>query len=166
MEENVIAKTIIGFPKYTVDIYGNVFSYISTKCRKLRPSRNTYGYLQVYLYNQGEKKYALVSRLVAEAFIGSLTGLQVNHKDGNKLNNTVSNLEIVTASENIVHALHTGLHPDLRRPVMQTKKNGVLIHVYESILSASKFTDIHRGHICEVVNGKRKTAGGFVWTIV
>lgn len=56
-----------------------------------------------------EGKTTLVHRLVASAYLGDVTGLTVNHIDGNPSNNHISNLEIVTMQENIHHAFKTGL---------------------------------------------------------
>lgn len=68
-------------------------------------------YYQVALHKDGKKKYMNVHRLVAEAFIPNPDGKsQVNHIDGNKQNNVVSNLEWVTPSENILHSFRTGLN--------------------------------------------------------
>jgi len=65
------------------------------------------GYLAVQL---GDRKRYTVHRLVAEAFIGPRpTGMHINHKDGNKKNNSVSNLEYVTPSENQKHSFAIGL---------------------------------------------------------
>ena len=57
----------------------------------------------------GKKTSHLVHRLVADTFLGE-SDLQVNHIDGNKENNSVTNLERVTAALNIKHARQTGLH--------------------------------------------------------
>ena len=68
------------------------------------------GYHQVNLVCNGKNKYPLVHRLVAETFIENPQNKdQVNHIDGNKNNNTVSNLEWVSCSENILHAYRTQL---------------------------------------------------------
>lgn len=70
-------------------------------------------YLHVYLFKNGVKKAYQVHRLVAYAFIPQVEGKNViNHKDGNGLNNAVDNLEWCTQSENVVHALKTGLSKD------------------------------------------------------
>lgn len=72
---------------------------------------NKNGYFYVSLHKEGKKKSLLVHRLVASAFLANPLNLeQVNHKNGNKQNNNVSNLEWVTAQENCIHAVKTKLH--------------------------------------------------------
>ena len=78
--------------------------------KELVPQLTNDGYLKVTLCKNGESKKFYLHRLVALQFIDNSTNLpQVNHKDGNKLNNTVTNLEWCTKIENQNHAVRTGL---------------------------------------------------------
>jgi hypothetical protein len=89
--------------RYSVDANGNVFN---ASGRKLRPGVQSRGYLTVGLYDGSSPKKCksyLVHRLVAEAFLGPSSLPQVNHIDGDKRNNCVSNLEFCSAVHNIEH---------------------------------------------------------------
>ena len=94
---------------YEVDVQGNVYSLISH--RFIDSGLTTKKYKRVCLTANGKHTYHHVHRLVAEAFIPNPLNLpQVNHKDGNKLNNVVGNLEWCSASKNMKHSYDTGLH--------------------------------------------------------
>ena len=83
--------------------------------RILKGSKDTKGYLQVELKKDGQRIIRFVHRLVAEAFVENPDcKSQVNHKDGNKLNNVAENLEWVTCKENINHAWEN----DLNKPFL------------------------------------------------
>ena len=81
------------------------------KGRVLKPYVNTSGYERVKLCNDGRCKVRTVHRLVLETFKPhvDMSDLEVNHMDGNKLNNHLTNLEWVTGRDNILHAHDTGL---------------------------------------------------------
>ena len=76
----------------------------------LKPVITEKGYLAVDLRKDGHRFKARIHRLVAEAFIPNPNNLsEVNHKDGDKTNNVVGNLEWCTHSDNVKHAYQTGL---------------------------------------------------------
>lgn len=97
-----IWKTIKGFENYEVSNFANVRNKTTNRILK---QENNKGYLRVSLSLKGMVKRILVHRLVAINFINNKYKKPcVNHKDGNRLNNNLSNLEWVTFSENEIHS--------------------------------------------------------------
>lgn len=98
---------VVGFEKrYLVSNEGRVFSISRQKVMRPYHYKKGKGYLGVKL----NKKQAFVHRLVFEAFMHPIpSDKQINHKDGNHINNHVDNLECVTGRENVDHATETGL---------------------------------------------------------
>jgi len=95
--------------KYLITTEGQVFSLKGTK-KELLGKITKYGYRQIIINHKGIKKYILVHRLVLSSFVENPLGKRtVNHKDGNKLNNSLSNLEWNTDSENQIHAIEKKL---------------------------------------------------------
>ena len=91
---------------------GNGRSY-TQKEKLLKQTFTSTGYKKVELYKDGKRKGFKVHRLVAIAFIPNPDNKpEVNHIDGNKINNNIDNLEWVTSSENSIHAYETGLSPN------------------------------------------------------
>lgn len=103
--------------RYEVSKDGHVFSlkWEGGKKRKeltqhiVKGRGNKVGYLVVRLHKDKKTNPVTVGRLVLEAFVGVESGKEVNHKDGNTLNNNLDNLEWVTRSENQKHAIKNGL---------------------------------------------------------
>lgn len=92
--------------RYFVSSRGVVYSQISRRPLRRSCSDPTQ-YTQITLTLNGELHHILVHQLVAESFIGPRpTGADVNHRDGNRKNNCVENLEYVSRSENLLHASH------------------------------------------------------------
>ena len=103
-------RTIVGFEDYAVSNLGRVMRTTSRTNgiagRVLRMIKHDNGRLYVSLSKNGVKKVCIAHRLVARAFLGPCPpGHQVNHKDGNPLNNHCSNLEYVTPEHNVEHSL-------------------------------------------------------------
>lgn len=104
---NEVWKQIDNLP-YEVSSLGKIRNL---KGKVLKTYIQNSGYEQIKLNYQGLHIHKSIHRLVAETFIANpLNKLYVNHIDGNKLNNTVNNLEWCTNSENILHARKTGLN--------------------------------------------------------
>lgn len=106
---------------YQISNLGRVKSMHGRRPRILKPGmmgtgyREGTGYLFVILCKNGVPKKRKVHRLVATAFIpNTCHEPQVNHKDGNKLNNRVDNLEWCSATHNICHAYRTGLNSGMK----------------------------------------------------
>ena len=122
-------KDVIGFEGlYSVDEAGNVYSkdrIVNHNCgglavkkgKRLQPETTGCGYLRVLLIDrEGKRSHLSVHRIVAKAYIPNPNNLpQVNHKDGNKRNNHISNLEWCTSQQNNVHALENGLRTGRKR---------------------------------------------------
>lgn len=110
-------KPVVGYEGlYEVSDSGKVFSLISNKC--IDSGLTTREYKRVCLSAAGKKRFHHVHRLVAEAFIPNPENMtQVNHIDGNKQNNHVSNLEWCDNSQNQKHAYDTGLKKRKLSPV-------------------------------------------------
>lgn len=97
-------------PQYT-NYFANEYGEVFSQTQKINPTKHHTGYMVFSI----KKKQIRVHRFIIECFIGEIPKhLQVNHKDGNKTNNCLNNLEVVTAKENNTHAIKTGLkvfHP-------------------------------------------------------
>lgn len=129
-----------------------------------------HGYHQVSLKYNGKTSTQLIHRLMALAFLDNPENYPcVNHKDGDKANNILSNIEWCTYSENITHAISTGLleiasgRKSLNnKPIIQLDLDGNKINEYYSATKASKYTGLSRSNICRSARDN-KTAGGFAW---
>ena len=176
-----IWKNIEGYEGiYKVSNKGRVkllnYRYVGSE-RILKAVRNK-GYLRIGLTKNDKRNYFLIHRLVAEAFLDKsnfkycededlskidLDKLQVNHKNEIKTDNRVENLEWCTSKYNSNYGNRT-------KRLAHTKGKKVLCietgNVYYSTGDASRKTGILQGSICQVCNGKLKSAGGYHWEYI
>ena len=141
---------------YAVTSCGRVWSY-KNKCF-LKPGVSTKGYLVVNLCKDGQRKMYSLHRIVAEAYIPNPDNLpQVNHKDENKANNCLQNLEWCDHKYNINYGTR---NDKIKKPILQFTLDGEFIREWDCA------TDVGRevcGNICNCLKGKQKTAYGYVW---
>lgn len=144
-------KTIPSCPSYCVTSEGLIFSTLTGKFLKPRKRKN--GYHQVLLRCDGKYKTVLVHRAVLEGYLGP-SSLQINHKNGDKSDNRIENLEYVTREENLKHAQETGL---LTKGPVSLYRNGVG-YWFPSQTSAVVFTGLSQQEVSSLVLGKRNRA--------
>ena len=136
----------------------------------LKNIKNNHDYYIVRLCKNNKCKIYQVHRLVAEAFIPNPNNLpQVNHKDENKLNNNINNLEWCSSKYNCNYGarnLKIGVKTKNNgKPVYQIKNNKI-INTWFNIKTAGDNLKINKSNICECCKGNRKTAGGYNWEYV
>ena len=130
-----------------------------------RGHQEKHGYFRTN--NVGLQHSQLVHRLVARAFLGpppSLKHTQINHKDGDRGNNSVANLEYVTPSENMLHHYNNGKSAsrnDCKAVESRRYGSNDTWTWYASMAIAAKKKRLHRGCISNCVNGRQKQTGGY-----
>ena len=158
-------KTIIGFSNYEVSDNGNIRNKITKYVLKSRLSKS--GYYQVSLKSDETGKFInqYIHRLVAFYFLDNPENKrEVNHKDGNKINNVITNLEWVTSSENQKHRHSIGINKTSNRKIGMFDKDDNLIRSFDSIVEAYKILNKpSRVNIDNALQGKQKTAYGYIW---
>lgn len=150
---------------------------------KQRITKN--GYLYVTFYKEGKEKNFYIHRLVATAFIPNLENLlEVNHKDENKQNNCVDNLEFCIHQYNVNYGTRNERHSKSlkgrklpqeqiekrikksQKPILQLTKDGEFIKKWLSIKQASIELKISNGNISRCCQSQLKTYKGFKWGYV
>lgn len=154
------------FPQYEIDTKGRIRN--SNK-QILSQSISNNGYYRVHLCKNGKAKWYAVHKLVAETFIPNPLHLpEVNHKDENKLNNDVSNLEWCSSKYNCNYGTRNKkisrarINNNLSQPVKCIETNVI----YPSIMEAQRQTGIFNTAIGKVCKGERKTAGHYHWVYI
>lgn len=148
---------------YQVSNFGRIKSLKRTannnhivKEKILKPQKNKNGYLFVNLYKNGNMKRKSIHRLVALAFIENIYNFPyINHKDKNKKNNKVNNLEWCTQSYNIIYSKG--------KKINQYDKNNNFIKTWDAIADIKRELNIDSSSIVRCCKGIKNSAGGFKW---
>lgn len=145
---------------YAITPEGEVWSYKNK--RFLRPQANRDGYLRVGLYKDGKSKKYSIHRLVAEAYIPNPDNLpQVNHKDENKTNNCLQNLEWCNCKYNNNYGTHNEkISNSLKKPILQYTLDGEFVREWPSTTDVGK--EFIKG-INHCLKGRNKTAYNYIW---
>ena len=158
---NEIWKDIEGFPGYQVSDRGRVRSFrnyhgqITEQSRIIKPRVNKDGYYELTIYTIDRRKVTKrVHRLVANAFLDEHPNLVVNHINGVKTDNSVSNLEFVTAKQNSTLASEMGLYKTKSVRIIETGE------VFDSIANCAESINGDSASISNCLNGRMKTHRG------
>lgn len=164
-----IWKDIAGYEGlYQVSNFGRVKSIRFGKERILKPFKTGKGYLQVCLYKNNKRKKYYVHRLVAQTFleipeylkqyIGTVY-LHINHKDENRQDNFVNNIEWCDAKYNINYGTRTEKQS---KTVVQYTLDGRFVREWASIAECGR-NGFNQACVCMCCKGERKTHKGFIW---
>ena len=149
--------------QYSISETGELYNTQTQKF--LKGSINKLGYRVYRISINGLSKDLYAHRMVAETYLPCDDPLKncVNHIDGNKLNNSINNLEWTTKAENNKHALDTGLNP-LYKEIYCFDKNKNLVAQFTGLVSAAKFVHGTDDIIGTAVNSKKKNlVYGYYW---
>ena len=175
MEE--IWKNIEYYPGYQVSNFGRVRTHNKITYSKLHGERHWKDrilkeandkknkMLSVCLYKNGKQKRYLIHRLVAETFLGKQKNMTVNHKDGNRYNNKVDNLEWLSLKDNIIHGFKTGLY-HTQKNVKIINKNNNYYKTFRSMSEASKAIGKNHGYISSKIKRKIYEDKNFKWSLL
>lgn len=167
-------EKVKGYEEYQVDTNGIVYS---KKGKPLKYSLNNNGYCIINFYIDGKAKGFAIHTIVAKQFIqnNNPERMQINHKDGNKTNNCVDNLEWVTRSENMQHSVnvlknHIGSKNGNAKAIKGYDKiTGDLKYSFNSIMDCAKYICGNnnarhvQNSIYRVLSGRSKSYKGCVW---
>lgn len=183
----VVRKQVVGYEGlYEVDQFGRVYSIDRIKTvvdngriyekhiagKQMKQSIHTKGYKTVSLTKNGSTKTIFVHRIVAEAFLPNPGNFPlVNHKDEDKTNNFIDNLEWCTASYNRTYGKAIerqakkirGRESNKKIAIIQKDMSGDFLNWFDSLTKAAENVNGSTSSISAVCKGKRKTAYGYLW---
>lgn len=154
-------KQIKNYPDYTISDKGEIQRYGKT----LKPATTPKGYLRVQLSKDNKQKMFFVHRLVYETFVGEIpTGLFVNHIDENKQNNSVENLNLMSAKDNDKWGTRNSkVGRKSKVYILQLSKDGEIIGRFNSSKKHFESLGYSYSNILRCCKGEGKTHKGYLW---
>lgn len=164
-------KKVNGFTRYEVSNMGRVRNIHTKELKAIRRTKT--GYCITDLKENGKQKTSYIHRLVAEAFIPNAFSLPcINHKDENKANNCVDNLEWCSIDYNNKYGTHNE-RIRATKTLTHGKKiaqidcmTGNVLNVYDSITEGAKAASVTKQAISYAIAKDTHTAGGYRWVVV
>lgn len=148
--------------RYTVCSDGSI---LGVKGTPLKLAKNRNGYLFFNLWYKGKRKVVMSHRAILKSFVPEPDDRhQINHKDGNKTNNSLDNLEWCTGKENTIHArdVLNKVFPRNKREVEITNRVTGETKIFESLSSCADYLGVSVPAVCRVVKGKREHTRGWL----
>lgn len=143
---------------YFITENGELYSHKRKNIIKLKPEYIRSGYIRYKVSVNGVERKVLAHRLVYETYKGDIPeGLFINHIDGNKRNNNINNLELVTNKENVIHAVKTNL--------IQSGENHISAKVSDDTL-IKMIKDVDSGETARSVSLKYNVSQGYLYRIL
>ena len=141
---------------YAVDIDGNVYAYPNLAHRdekQLKPRLRKNGYLYVSLRKDGKTIDCTIHRLVAKTFLDCVDGLDVNHINGNRSDNRLINLELVTRSKNLAHGMFVNKNGIAKLTHEQAEEVKRRVALGERQVDIAKEFNVFKQTINQIVRG-------------
>ena len=172
-------KDITGYKGYQVSNLGRIRTYNKTTYTKMHGIRHWKDrilkerldiknkMLSVCLYKNGKGKSYLIHRIVAQEFLGlpKDKSMTVNHKDGNRFNNNVENLEWLSLKDNIKHAFENGLYHTQKSIIITNKINNET-KIFKSMSEASYFIGKNHGYISYKIKNEIFENKNYKWGFI
>lgn len=160
--EQEVWKDIKGYEGlYQISNFSNIIGLksrwgVRTIPRKVSQHKTRKGYMRCGLTKNNVHKCHMVHVLVYEAFNDRIPdGYEVNHKDFNRSNNNINNLEIMTHADNVRYSTSI--------PIVQYDLNGNIVREWDAIMDVERKLGIDHRQIGDCLQGKQKTCHGFIW---
>jgi hypothetical protein len=163
-----IWKVIDKHPSYSISNLGRIKLYRNFNGSYILKQTIRNNYLYVIITKKTIRNNYRIHRLVASLFIRNLNNFPcVNHKDGNKKNNKISNLEWCTYSQNMLHAYKIGLKLSTNgNKVQAIKMNTGEVFEFNSVYAASRYVKGQQPNVYMCCIGKRKTHKGYSFNFI